>query len=58
MMNEGKGLGKRIRVGGERTMDFGFDDFRDCKNVEVIVGHVVGDIPGSVEDGTKDSGCV
>ena len=33
-----------------------FDDFRDFRDVEVIVGRVVGDVPGSVEDGTKDFG--
>ena len=33
--------------------EFGFDD---CRNVEVIVGRVVGDIPGSVVDDAKDFG--
>ena len=33
-----------------RGVEFGFDDFRDCRDVEVIVCRVVGDIPGSVED--------
>ena len=33
-----------------------FDDFRECREVEVIVGRVVGDIPGSVEEGTKNFG--
>ena len=41
-----------IMVGREGDVEFGFDDFRDCRDVEVIVGYVVGDIPGSVEDGT------
>ena len=36
--------------------EFRFYDVRDCRDVEVIVCRVVGDIPGSVEDGTKDSG--
>ena len=42
--------------------EFGFDQFRDYKDVEVIVCHVFGDIPGSIEDGAKDfaleTGCV
>ena len=37
-------------------MGFGFDGFRDSRDVEVILGRVVGDIPGSVEDVTKDFG--
>ena len=43
-------------MGGEgavEILEFGFDDFRDCRD-EVIVGRVVGDIAGSVEDGTKN----
>ena len=32
----------------------GFDDFRDCRDVEVNMCRRVGDIPGSDEDGTKD----
>ena len=30
--------------------EFGFDDFSDFRDVEVNVGRVVGDMPGSVED--------
>ena len=59
MINRGKKLGKRIRLGGEGAMEFlefGFDDFRDCRDFEVIVSRVGGDIPGSVEDGTSDFG--
>ena len=37
-------------------MEFGFNYFRDCRDVEVIVGREVRAIPGSVEDGTKDFG--
>ena len=40
-------------MGGEGAVEFGFDD---CKDVEVIVCRVVGDLPGSVADGTKDFG--
>ena len=36
--------------------EFGFDDFKGCRHVEVIVGRVVGDILGSVVVGTKDFG--
>ena len=59
MISREKGFDKRIRVGGEgavKFLEFGFGDFRDCRGVEVIVGHVIGDTPGSVEDGTKDFG--
>ena len=38
--------------------EFGFDDFRDCRDGEVIMGRVAGDLRGSVEVGTKDFGCV
>ena len=37
-------------------LEFEFYDFRDCRDGEVIVCRVVGDIPESVEDGTKDFG--
>ena len=33
---------------------FGFDNFKDCSDVKVIVGRVVGDQPGSAEDVPKD----
>ena len=59
MMNRGKGLGEKIRVWGEGAVEFskfGFDDFRDCRDIEFIVCRIVEDIPGSVEDGTKDFG--
>ena len=36
--------------------EFGFDDFRGYRVVDDNVGRVVGEIPGSVEDGTKDFG--
>ena len=35
-------------------LEFGFCDFIDCRDVEVIVGRLVGDIPGSVGDVRKD----
>ena len=38
-------------MGGDGTMEFlelGFDDFEDCRDFKVIVGSMVGDIPGSV----------
>ena len=41
-------------MGGEGAVEFGFDDFRDCGDVKVIVCRVFGDVPGSVEDGKKD----
>ena len=44
-------------MGGEGAvefLEFGFDNFRDCRAVEVIVCRIVGDIPRSFEDGTKD----
>ena len=31
-------------------LEFGFDYFRDCRDVQVIVCRIVGDVPGSVED--------
>ena len=46
-------------MGGEGAVEFwefGFGDFRFCRNVEVIVCPVVRELPGSVEDGTKDFG--
>ena len=51
MMNREKGLGERIRVGGEGAVEFfefGFDDFRDGWDVEVIECRVVGDMSGSI----------
>ena len=65
-MNGGKGLREWIRVGGEGAVEFsefGFGNFKGCRNVEVIVCRLVGDIPGSVVDGKKElwignSGCV
>ena len=44
MMDRGKGLGKRIRVGGEGAvefLEFGFDDFREFRDFEFIMGHLV-----------------
>ena len=41
MMNRGKGLGENIRVGEEGALEFRFDDFRDCRDVEAIVCRVV-----------------
>ena len=55
-MARGRGLGKRIREGAAEFLEFGFDDFRDCRDLEVIVDRAVGNIQGSVEDGTKDFG--
>ena len=48
-----------MRVGGEGAVEllkFFFYDFRNVRDVEVIGGRVVGDIPGNVEDGTKGFG--
>ena len=42
------------REGAVEFLELGFDDFRGCRDIDVIVDRVVGDIPGSVEDGTKD----
>ena len=61
MVDRGKGLGKRIRVGREGAVEFlelGFDEFGGCRDFKVLVCIVVGDIPGSVKDSTKDFGCV
>ena len=50
-MDRGKGLRKRISVGGEGAVEFGFDYFRDyCEDAE---GYLVKVIPGSVEDAKK-----
>ena len=59
MIDRGKGSGKRIRVGGEGTVEFlelGFDVFGDCRDFKVIVGGVIGDVPGSVKGRAKDFG--
>ena len=37
-------------------MEFSEFDFRDCRDVDVIVGRGVGDIPGSIDDGTRGFG--
>ena len=37
-------------------MEFGFDHFIDCRDIEVIEGSVVKDIPRSIEDDTQDFG--
>ena len=37
-------------------LEFGFNDFRHCREVKVIVCSVVGDVPGSVVCGAKDFG--
>jgi hypothetical protein len=39
MVGSGKGLGSRIRLGGEGAvefLEFGFDDLRDCRDNKVI----------------------
>ena len=44
-------------MGGEgalEILEFGLEDFRGCRDVEVMVCRVVGNIPGSVEDGAED----
>ena len=41
---------------GEGALEFGFDDFRDCRDFEVIVRLVVGDIPRSVTGWYKGLG--
>ena len=49
-MGRRKRFRKRIGAGGEGAVEFsefGFDDFRDGRDV---------DIPGSIEDGTMDFG--
>ena len=46
-IDRGKVLGKRIRLGREGAVKLIPKIF---KTVEVVVSHVVGDIPGSVED--------
>jgi hypothetical protein len=37
-------------------LEFGFDDLRDCRDIKVIVGGMVGDIPRSIEDSAEDFG--
>ena len=37
-------------------LKLGSDDFGHCRDFKVIVGGVVGDIPGSVRDSAKDFG--
>ena len=44
------------REGAVEFLKYGFHGLRDCRDVEVIVDRVVGDIPGSVKDGTKGFG--
>ena len=34
-------------------LELGFDNFGPCRDFKVIVGGVVGDIPGSVKDSAK-----
>ena len=50
-----KGLGREDLGGRRGTREISFYDFRECGDVEVV-GRVVGDIPGCVEDGAKDFG--
>ena len=35
-------------------LELGFDDFGYCRDFKVILGCVVGDIPGNVKDSAKD----
>jgi hypothetical protein len=37
-------------VGGEGAVEFGFDDLRDCRDIKVILGGMVGDIPRGIKD--------
>ena len=52
MMNREKGLDEGIRVAERLLWNLDFMT-RDCRDVEVFVCRVVGDRPGSVEDGAK-----
>jgi hypothetical protein len=36
--------------------EFNFDDLRDCKDIKVILGGMVGDIPRRIEDTVEDNG--
>ena len=59
MIERGKGLGKRFRVGGKGNVEFlelGLDDFGHCRDFKAIVGGMIGYIPGSVKDSAKDFG--
>jgi hypothetical protein len=38
-------------VGGKGD---GFDDLRDCRDIKVIVGGMVGDVPRDIEDSAED----
>jgi hypothetical protein len=37
-------------------LEFGFDDLRDCRDIKVIEGGMVGHIPWSIEDSAEDFG--
>jgi hypothetical protein len=46
-------------VVGERAiefLEFGFDDLRDCRDIKVIVGGMIEDIPRSIEESAEDFG--
>jgi hypothetical protein len=32
-------------MGALEYLEFGFDDLRDCRDIKVIVGAMVGDVP-------------
>jgi hypothetical protein len=35
-------------------VEFFFDDLRDCRDIRVIVGGMVGDVPRGIEDNLED----
>jgi hypothetical protein len=37
-------------------LEFGFDDLRDSRDIKVIVGGMIGDIPRGIEDSAEDFG--
>jgi hypothetical protein len=37
-------------------MEFGCDDLRDCRDIKVIVGGMIGGIPRSIGDSAGDFG--
>jgi hypothetical protein len=44
-------------VGGKGAvefLEFGFDHLRDCRDIKVIVGGMVGDVPRGIEDSVED----
>jgi hypothetical protein len=44
-------------AGGEGAVEFlkfSFDDLRDCRDIKVIMGGMVGEVPRGIEDRAED----